>query len=248
VINVNYAKAILNVLFHTNGSAGNTPDQEMAELVSQNIYMTGCPASDYFEAFKKDKYKTTGPSTAALNDKKKIVNSTRWFYTVSTESETFKYENESGVPKTINLSGWAIEKRDVPNNYYPQNAYLALFTTMPDENGQNYVEPVADGSGVKTTYMRVNLKEGIITGGASIVSAYKDEETGEATLVNGEMIMFPEIYGASWGTIVGFGVFEKEETETGDTPIYWGRLSNPITSSTNHVPLFRIGNFKVTLQ
>lgn len=249
MIHSKYTKAILNALFHTTGSSGVTAEEEQAMLEENGIPMGGISASFYGLAYSQDGFSETGETTRNLNEKKEMVNATTWFYTQNTEFQTFEFEDEDGKTFSKSFRGWTIEKRTEQRFYYPSSAFLALFNTMPDENGQNYVEPVNGSNGTRTTYIRVNLKEGIITGNVSLNDAVADTENGGSILDNGEMIMFPEIVGSTWGTIVGFGVFEGEEVETGDTPIFWGRLTGgSIASSANHVPLFRVGDFKITLQ
>lgn len=251
MIEKTFAKGILNALFHTSGSSGVTPSEEWADLEAQGIKKDSGSFDMYKIAFYADGFEK-GDNWNVLEEKKTLVNKSVWFYTVDLPYETYEYEveNDDGTTtkKTLSIRPWEIEQNLVERVWYKDTAYLALFTKMPDEHGNGYVEPITGASGDKTTYMRVNLKEGIITGGVSLNEAVKDEVTGEAKIDNCDIIVFPEVFALTWGTIVGFGVFNKEEAGTGDTPIFWGRLKNPVTANVNHVPLFRIGNFKVTMQ
>ena len=60
---------------------------------------------------------------------------------------------------------------------------------------------------------------------------------------NTDIIFFPEATG-SWGTITHFGLFTQA---SGGQLIVYGALTSPITVSANYVPLFRAGNFTLTL-
>ena len=116
---------------------------------------------------------------------------------------------------------------------------------MPDEFGNNYKEPIEDEEGNVTTYMRVDLHNDIISGDVSVANAAADEN-GISTLTNKNAIMFPEVSDIGWGTIVGIGVFETKQSGEGK-PVYWGRLLKSEVANPNHVPLLRIGEFKLTL-
>lgn len=259
MIHPNYAKALLNALFQTDGEAGITRSEERANLIAQgvdqSVFTTGVTATMYLSAFIADGYETDGENTKRLDEQKKHINASSWYNTQNTEAEIKKYKQD-GVEKSKSFTGWKVVTLTQQRNDYPDNAYLALFTTMPDGNGSGYVEPIMGADGAATSYIRVNLFEAVVTGNVCINSAVTstviDAETGEesavALLNNCEAIMYPEVVDVDWGSIVGFGVFEKEETGTGDKPIFWGKLNDPISATVGHVPLFRAGDFEVTLQ
>lgn len=247
-----YALNILNKMFRTEGAAGETYEEELATLKQELdlVQMTELPgepkwgiqAKTYHNAFKTDNYEQ-GKEYNKLVEKRMKANSSRWYSVESTPSENFTY-SFNGKNLTDSQSGWYLVLRDEPVDFYPRNSYLALFTQMPNADGTGYVEP-----GEGTTYMRINLHWSILNGTESLNTAAPDAENNNiSTITNKEIIMFPEVSSFDWGTIIGFGVFEEEEVGEG-TPVVWGRLKNEngIEASIDHVPLFRKGNFKVTL-
>lgn len=261
MIALTYAKQILNALFHTGGSAGITAEQELQnfldeKLVSQYKYnnetVYGISAVEYGLAFTADGNKTNGKTTDELNARKSKVSAlSDWYYTAYTDLVEHKYKvtkDDETKEYTVNLKGWYLVKRDSEQAQYPKNTYLALFTEMPDETGSGYKEPIGS-DGTITTYMRTNLHCAIITGNECLNIATNDEEVGGSLIDNREIVMFPEVVAHGWGNIVGFGIFQQEDVMTG-SPILWGRLKNEngIDAEVDHVPLFRIGDFRVTLQ
>lgn len=153
------------------------------------------------------------------------------------------------IQSDLNLPqyGWSYAKASVIDRVYPAASYLALFTTMPEADGQGYQEP----STTETDYQRVNLLEDFIKREQCLATAEQDtNETsptyGATYITNKNQIVFPEIHKQAWGEIQGFGVFE---TKAGGQPILWGRFENDqtISGEQNKVPLFRVGNFKITL-
>ena len=244
-------KTILNKIFHTSGIAGLSPAEEKEALVASGIPENGVSAVMYQLAFVADGYTSSGPTTERYNAYKATVNASEWWKTFTTSIVSQKYEwtDENGEDKTTTYSvaGWAFSQKTTPDTRYPENAYLALFTQMPDHNGLNYKEPVTV-NGSKTTYMRVNLRSAIISGKVCINLAVKDPETGEAVIENNELFVFPEVFGTNWGTIVGFGVMSTKDAGDGAAAVLWGRTVNPIATKDKSVPLFRKGAFKTTLK
>lgn len=235
-----YAQKILAALFHTSLGAIPTKEEEEQQLNAKNIPKE-VTAQAYCNAFVANDYVDGGDTIERYNAWKNEIDNCAWFYT-ETVAKAIKYTDKNGNEKSEFFYGWERKENSLPSTNYPSKAFLALFTKMPDENGDGYEEPDKES----TTYMRVNLNESIITGGKSLNNAVKNTTNGEATLTNKEIIMYPEVYGIDWGTIVGFGVFQEEEAMTG-TPIFWGRLNEQVTTTINHVPLFRVGDFQVTL-
>lgn len=243
MIDITLSKKILNALFHTGGSVGPSAADEKNELVNEGV-MWGAAPGLYCLAYQQDGY-AIGKATAKLNESKNAISKTEWWYTVN-ETEKIEFKNNNGETVSQNFTGWSVKQNDNQNPKYAGSAYLALFTIMPNENGEEYAEPIADSSGNFTTYMRVNLLDSIVSGSKSMANAVADEETGVATITNSELILYPEVYGIDWGTIVGIGVFKEEAAGTGK-PQFWGRINTPVAATTDHVPLFRVGDLKVTL-
>lgn len=112
------------------------------------------------------------------------------------------------------------------------NSYLALSSTAPGADGSGFTEPAAT-----TGYARAVI--GLQSQSATQVM---DTPAGGVTQ-NKDIIFFPEA-SASWGTLTHFGLFTAA---SGGTLILYGTLSEPITVAANYVPLFRVGNFSLTL-
>lgn len=244
-----YAQLILNAIFHTGGHVGVSPSEERESLIANGVPGAGITAEQYFKAFEANGYKVGSETAKQYDELKALVNASGWFYTQDTTEEEFQYRNPTSGQTTLTkrFSGWEIKQRSEQLANYPKTAFLALFTKMPDENGEGYKEPNKADNGETTTYMRVDLHNGIVTGNCSLNTAIKDSDSGMSVLDNSEQIVYPEVYGFDWGPIIGFGVFEEEEIDAG-IPVLWGRLNNQITATVNRVPLFRTGDFKVTLQ
>ena len=233
--------AVLNALFKTGGSAGKTPEQEAAQLLEQGVNVNGDygPVA-YALAYISDGYEMNGDTAKELDAKKELVNATSWYYT-TTVSETRPDPNpEAPSGSTKRFTGWVINQRNQQLTKWPEAAYLALYTTMPDKDGKNFAEPAAD-----TTYMRVDLHKAVISGGVSISEAADGEENYTSITLNTELIATTEVSGTTWGTIVGFGVHEKG-TPGPDAPQLWARLKTPIATAVGKVPLFRKNKMVLT--
>jgi hypothetical protein len=133
-------------------------------------------------------------------------------------------------------------------SYYPKDTFLALFTDIQEQDGETiFTEPDSEA----TTYIRANLHCDILNGEESLTQANYDSEANETVIMNtNSIIMFPEVDTLPWGTIIGFGIYDQE---TGGKPILWDKLlpddeGNYISATNAHVPLFRKGQFKVTLK
>lgn len=238
-----YSLGILKKIFGTEGSTID-PDEEKAELIAAGVPWEGYTADDYWEAFKKDGYTSSGPTTTAMNRNKTLVNQSPVYQVFVTSSKEFPYEHPStGNDAKITLSGWQIimRKSDVP--YWPEAAYLALFTKMPDKDGNGYEEPAAG-----TNYNRINLHKSLISGNNCITVATADKLNGGTYVENREPFQFMMVDGGSWGTIVGVGVMSNPTPRSGDKPQMWTRLTTPITTQDGRVPLFRLGEFRTTLR
>lgn len=131
---------------------------------------------------------------------------------------------------------------------FPKTPYLALLTTLPGADGTGAVEVSADeyaridltGTGV---YNKQYIAPAVVVDG-------EGEDTGKklAKIVNQDEIHYPVIpVGGTWGTIVGFGVYEAA---SGGTPFFWGALTEPVetgSSTSKTAVFFDIGDFVVTL-
>lgn len=136
-------------------------------------------------------------------------------------------------------------------NNYPSKAFIGLFTTMPNPDGTQYAEPTPySPSNPELTYRRMNLHESLFSGDTVFDAVEKEivesDHLGKAKIKNKEIIMFPEVLGASWGTIKGFGIFEEEAVGTG-VPYFWGSVQQSKVASEETVPLFRPEEFIIYL-
>lgn len=172
----------------------------------------------------------------------------------------------------LSLESWLYSQVFGANDegaYYPKKAFIGLFTEMPDAYGKNFVEPTWKTNDNLHTYQRISLHEDLLYGDMSLnnvrqIGADSEEYPNDATehsaylgyafVDNKEIVLFPEILDESgWGEIVGFGLFENEEPTEGETPYFWGNITNKegiITSVPTEkwkVPLFRKNEFKIYL-
>lgn len=114
-----------------------------------------------------------------------------------------------------------------------QNCYMGLSTTTPNADGTNFTEPSSSNG-----YARATI--GLYGQGATQVMG----TPSEGTIENASIIYFPEAT-ASWGTITYFGLFNAA---TGGSLMIYGPLDTSVTVAANYVPLFRTGNFSLTLE
>jgi hypothetical protein len=107
------------------------------------------------------------------------------------------------------------------------NHYIGLYTTLPAEDGSGGVE-CSGGS-----YARVLLANNKTTWSAASGGA----------LSNAIVIEFPKAT-ASWGTVVGFGLFLAD---SGGTPIAFGSVSPSKAVEIDDILRFAIGDLDITL-
>ena len=177
----------------------------------------------------------------------------------------YYYWKKEEKEKEITLSGWYYSQEPSTTSFFPNKAYLGLFTDynpqqdnnningMPNPDGTKFREPpYKDGD--KATYQRMSLHNGLFTSDYVFnkiekVDVDAQSYPGYAHLDNKEIIMFPEILNEEgWGNIYGFGVFENEIPTEGEKPYFWGEVNGaPVATSVNHVPLFRPLEFEVFL-
>lgn len=112
------------------------------------------------------------------------------------------------------------------------NCYIALSTTAPNADGTNFTEPLSSAGYARS----------IIGLSSTSATQVMSSPSGGATS-NTSIIFFPEAT-ASWGTVTHFGLFTSQ---TGGSLVLYGTLTNPIAVAANYVPLFRVGNFSLTL-
>lgn len=134
------------------------------------------------------------------------------------------------------------------NITFPSKPYLGLFTAMPAADGTGGTEVSAE------EYARINLAAVGVHGkaymGDATVADGEGEDTGKkvAKITNQDEIHYQIIpAGGSWGTIVGFGVFDAA---SGGTPYFWGELTAPVetgSEASKTAVFFDIGDFSVTL-
>lgn len=110
----------------------------------------------------------------------------------------------------------------------PANRYIALFTTLPQDDGTGGVEVVTVG----TNYARV-LEAG--------VPPWKSDGPGERS--NNATLTFPQA-SAAWGTILGFGLYDAS---TGGNLLMFGSLATPKSINNGDQPSFAVGALQVSL-
>lgn len=111
-------------------------------------------------------------------------------------------------------------------NGYVKSKYLGLLTAAPSDGASGVTFQEISGAG----YARASLSQ-------SMASA------ADRAITNAEIIYFPEAE-ANWGTATHFGIFDAK---TGGEPIIYGVLDAPVTVPVNYVPMFRVGQFNLTL-
>ena len=111
-------------------------------------------------------------------------------------------------------------------NNYVKTKYMALFSSAPSDGASGVTFTELGGSG----YARAALS--LAMGNAA-----------NRSITNAEIIYFPEAE-SDWGTATHFGIFDAK---TGGQPIIYGALDAPVTVPVNYVPLFRVGQFNLTL-
>jgi hypothetical protein len=272
MISYKYAKDILNFLFCTNGSENDANfDAECRELEEAGVVLnltgkdyfdTAIPLDDDDEATKIEKL----VQADEYEKYKNIINATSWCLCTADDETSYKYRtlDSKGDLVTVEYPGYKtialLSKRQTAK--YPTARYLALFTKMPDINGNNYEEPFKTADGKTTTYCRVNLDVGYFSRQQVMGYAQPDEVNGGASIWNIETIYYPEVSGdgMAWTTedtpIVGFGIFENRTKEANEVPYLWGLLSNGgVQAPCDKVPLFRgpigedkpMGDFKISI-
>ena len=118
------------------------------------------------------------------------------------------------------------------NNGILASCYLGFSSTAPNDDGTNFTEPSGGG------YSRP------LIGTSSQPATFKMGEPSNRHIENDEIIYAPETT-AQWTDLRYWGFFT---TATGGTPEIWGSLTGgPITIPSGYIPLFRVGEFGMTL-
>ena len=112
------------------------------------------------------------------------------------------------------------------------SCYIALSTTAPNADGTNFTEPLTSAGYARSI---IGLSG---TSATQVMSSPSGGATSSTSI-----IFFPEAT-ASWGTVTHFGLFSSQ---TGGNLVLYGTLTNPLAVAANEVPLFRVGNFSLTL-
>lgn len=112
----------------------------------------------------------------------------------------------------------------------PATLYIALFTTLPADDGTGGVE-VSTGS-----YARPAVTNNATNWPAATIVS------GVGTKQNGTTITFPTASG-SWGTPPGFGIFDAL---TVGTLIAYGAIASPVPIVTGNAPFFAPGAITIT--
>lgn len=108
----------------------------------------------------------------------------------------------------------------------PATWYLGLSTTIPNDDGTNFTEPVG------LAYARVACVNNTTNFPAAVTTG------GVTTKANGVAFTFPTPTGL-WGQIFYWGYFTLA---TGDTVRYFNPLDSPITVNNGNTPVqFAIG-------
>lgn len=262
MIDIKYSKAILNILFAKNASGGGlSAPAEKAKLIEEGVPENGVSSEDALAASERktdsEDVKERKEKTRAQYDSwKGKVNGTTYWKTLDlppkTETYTY-YDSGKSVTLTASGTGWTIVRKYSTGSAlsYPSKRYLALFTKMPGADGTGFEEPfLCDENGIPTTtYRRVNLDSGYFSKTKIMNAAAQDKTNGGAFTSNNVTIYYPEITDVNWGVLVGFGIFENEEPTEEEKPYLWGTLSNTedVSASVDHVPLFRKGNFQLSI-
>ena len=134
------------------------------------------------------------------------------------------------------------------NVAFPVTPWLGLFTTMPGADGTGAVEVSAAEYG-RLDLTKAGVHSKIYMAGAVVVDGTGDDAGKKvAKSTNQDEIHFQIIpAGGTWGTIVGFGIFDAA---TGGTPYFFGELTAPVAtgSADNKTAVFfDIGDFVITL-
>lgn len=126
---------------------------------------------------------------------------------------------------------------------FPSSGYIGLYTTLPTRNSstgefENGVEVSGGG------YARINLDTVGLAGAHYFTAAAAwDNSNTQAAITNTVAIQFPQST-ASWGTIVGFGIFDAA---SGGNAYLVGSLNSSVTVSANQAVSFAAQALKISL-
>lgn len=265
LLNTTYYKtsSTMNVLEEKTDPYGNTTtDNKTITFPSiKYTYFYKEPKKYYFKITYPKELSGSGDSAQTWGTITETFNHTRGLWTSKEETLSAYTFNLTYCSQYASASG---------TSFYPDRAYIGLFTDLVQEGEQDKTEngmPRNNGTGFREpprktlseedphTYQRMNLHRGLFTDTTVFNEVVQTPEGNEfyndykgyAYLNNQEIIMFPEILDENgWGTISGFGLFENEVPTEGETPFFWGTVT-PVKGDRERVPLFRPKEFQIYL-
>lgn len=127
----------------------------------------------------------------------------------------------------------------------PSAGWMCLYTAMPTlgSNGEFTGGTEVSGGG----YHRLNMTAVGLGGEHYFETAAATDNQGKASITNSIAIQFAQSTEA-WGSVVGIGIMENENTTEGESPYLIGELTTPVTVSANETLSFSAGQLKLTLQ
>jgi hypothetical protein len=115
----------------------------------------------------------------------------------------------------------------------PATLYWALSTTVPNEDGSNFTEPVGNA------YARVAVTNNTTNFPAATTSS------GLTVKTNGTAITFPNPTGA-WGLLVYYGIYA---VSSGGTPNYVNPLDTQISPQSGNTPVqFAANDWQIAIE
>lgn len=111
----------------------------------------------------------------------------------------------------------------------PSALYIALFTTLPSEDGTGGVEIVGNG------YARVGI--------VSADSNWTPPNAGDGKFSNAIATAFP-LPTADWGTVNGYGIYDASSA---GNMWFYAPLTTPKNVTTGFVPVFVAGELTITI-
>lgn len=116
--------------------------------------------------------------------------------------------------------GFTVSKAsDILKSTITSEHYVGLSTTVPNETGDNFTEPSGSAGYARSKIGTLNTSIG-------------------GQVANNEIIFFNETL-SSWGTILYFGLFDRQ---SGGKPYLYGALTEPVTitvAGDTYIPIFR---------
>lgn len=114
----------------------------------------------------------------------------------------------------------------------PTTVYIGLYTTIPADDATGGVEVTPSGS----AYARISVTNSAANWPVSTTSS------GITTKANGAIIQYATAT-ATWGTVVGFGIFDAL---TVGNLLFYGALQTSQVVSSGQAPSFAVGALSLT--